>query len=59
VSQSNFIELKIMSRKKFGEFMDFLLKDLNPFKIQISFKLDLFLEFIIQNPEGFESLAKK
>jgi hypothetical protein len=48
-----------MSRKKFGEFMDFLLKDLNPFKIQISFKLDLFLEFIIQNPEGFGSLAKK
>jgi hypothetical protein len=32
----------------FSEFMRFLPKGLNPIKIQTSFKLDLFLEFIIQ-----------
>jgi hypothetical protein len=48
-----------MTKNNFGEFMKFLLKGLNPYKIQISFKLDLFLEFIIKNPEGIGSWAKK
>jgi hypothetical protein len=38
--------------------MRFLSKDLNPFKIQTSFKVDLFLNFIIQNLERFWSWAK-
>jgi hypothetical protein len=39
--------------------MRFFPKDLDPFKIQINFKLDLFFKFIIQYPEGFGSWAKK
>jgi hypothetical protein len=39
--------------------MRFLPEGLNPFKIQIRFKLDLFSNFIIQNLERFWSLAKK
>jgi hypothetical protein len=38
--------------------MIFFLKDLNPFKIQTKFKVDLFLNFIIQNLEEFWSLVK-
>jgi hypothetical protein len=38
-----------MPRKICGEFMGFFAKGLNPFKIEISFKLEFFLEFIIQN----------
>jgi hypothetical protein len=47
-----------MPGKIFSEFMEFLPKGLNPFKIQIRLKLDLLLNFIIQNPEGFGSSAK-
>jgi hypothetical protein len=47
VSQSKFTILKIMSRKIFGEFMNFFLKGLYPFKIQTSFKLEFVLDFII------------
>jgi hypothetical protein len=32
---------------------------LTPFKIQTMFKVDLFMDFIIQNLERFWSLAKK
>jgi hypothetical protein len=39
--------------------MTFFPKDLDPFKIQSSFKLDFVLEFIIKNPERFESCPKK
>jgi hypothetical protein len=48
VSQSKFIVLKIMSRKIFGEFMEFFPKDLKPFKIQTKFKCNLLSEFLIQ-----------
>jgi hypothetical protein len=41
------------------EFMGFLPKGLNPFKIQTRFKMDLILNFIIQNIERFGSWAKK
>jgi hypothetical protein len=44
-----------MLGKIFGEFIEFFLNGLNPFKIQIRFNLDLLLNFIIQNPEGFGS----
>jgi hypothetical protein len=43
----------------FGGLMRFLPEDLNPFKIQTRFKVNLFLNFIIQNLERFWSLAKK
>jgi hypothetical protein len=39
--------------------MRFLPEGLNPFKIQIKFKVDLFLNFIIQNLEMFWSWSKK
>jgi hypothetical protein len=39
--------------------MRFFLKDLNPFKIQTRFKLDLLLNFIIQNSEGLEVGPKR
>jgi hypothetical protein len=39
--------------------MRFLPEGLNPFKIQTRFKVDLFLNFIIQNLERFWSLDKK
>jgi hypothetical protein len=55
VSQSKFTILKIMSRNNFGEFMKFLPKGLDPFKIQTRFKLDLIPNFLIQNPERFGS----
>jgi hypothetical protein len=48
-----------MPRKNFGKLMEFFLKGLNPFKIQTRFKLELVLNFIIQNLEGFGSWAKK
>jgi hypothetical protein len=38
--------------------MRFLPEGLNPFKIQTRFKVNLFLNFIIQNLERFWSLAK-
>jgi hypothetical protein len=34
-----------MPRYNFGEFVEFLPKGLNPFKIQSDFKLDFFSEF--------------
>jgi hypothetical protein len=37
------------------DFMRFLPKCLNPFKIETRFKLDLLLNFIIQNVERFWS----
>jgi hypothetical protein len=39
--------------------MEFLLKGLNPFKIQMRFKFESDLNFIIQNLERFGSWAKK
>jgi hypothetical protein len=39
--------------------MRFLPEGLNPFKIQTKFKMDLFLNFIIQNLEIFWSWPKK
>jgi hypothetical protein len=39
--------------------MRLLAEGLNPFKIQTRFKVDLFLNFIIQNLKRFWSLAKK
>jgi hypothetical protein len=45
VSQSKFTVLNIMSRKIFGEFMEFFLKGLNPFKIQTIVRLEFLLEF--------------
>jgi hypothetical protein len=48
-----------MSRQIFGELMRFFPKCLNPFKIQSRFKLDLLLDFIIQNSERIGSWAKK
>jgi hypothetical protein len=39
--------------------MRFLPEGLNLFKIQTRFKVDLFLNFIIQNLERFWSLPKK
>jgi hypothetical protein len=51
--------MKIIMSENFSEFMRFFPKGVNPFKIQTSIKLDLFLEFIIQNPEGFGSWAKR
>jgi hypothetical protein len=39
--------------------MRFLTEDLNLFKIQTRFKVDLFSNFIIQNLDRFLSLAKK
>jgi hypothetical protein len=59
VSQSKLIFLKDMWRLNFGEFMRFLPEGLNPFKIQIRFKVDLFSNFIIQNLERFWSFTKK
>jgi hypothetical protein len=47
-----------MSRNIFGEFIKKFLIGLNPYKIQIIFKLDLLLNFIIQNPEELGSWAK-
>jgi hypothetical protein len=38
--------------------MRFLSEGLNPFKIQTRFKVDLFLNFVIQNLERFWSLDK-
>jgi hypothetical protein len=32
-----------MPRKNFGEFMEFLLEGLNPFKIQLDFELEFLL----------------
>jgi hypothetical protein len=49
----------MMSRKDFGEFMDFFLKGLNPFKIQTYFKLEFFLEFIILDPFGILTHSHK
>jgi hypothetical protein len=50
VSQSKFVVSKMMPRKIFGEFIEFLPKGLNPFKIQSDFELEFLLNFIIQNP---------
>jgi len=55
VSQYKFTVLKITPRKNFGEFMTFFPKDLNPFKIKASFKLELFPGFLIPNPREFGS----
>jgi hypothetical protein len=52
VSQSKFTVLKIMSRKIFGEFMEFFPKGLKSFKIQTKFKLNLFPDFFISNYIG-------
>jgi hypothetical protein len=39
--------------------MRFLSEGLNPFKIQIMFKVDLFMNFVIQNIERFWSWTQK
>jgi hypothetical protein len=59
VGQSKSISLKVMRRLNFGGLMTFLVEDLKPFKIQTRFKVDLFLNFIIQNLEIFWSWTKK
>jgi hypothetical protein len=56
---SKFIFINITSSENFSEFMRFFSKGLNPFKIQTSFKLELFLKFIIQDPEGLGNQTKK
>jgi hypothetical protein len=43
----------------FRGFIRFFQKGLNPFRIQARFKFELFLDFLIQNPEGFGSGTKK
>jgi hypothetical protein len=48
-----------MPRKNFGEFMEFLPKAMNPFKIQSDFELEFCLNFIISNPGRIGSWAKK
>jgi hypothetical protein len=53
VSQSKFIFLKDMWRLNFGGSMWFFPEGLDPFKIQIMFKVDLFPNFMIQNLERF------
>jgi hypothetical protein len=59
VSQCKIILRYILGTWNFREFIRFFQKGLNPFKIQARFKFELFLYFIIQNPEGFGSGAKK
>jgi hypothetical protein len=51
--------LKVWPRENCGKFLEFLAKGLNSFKIQASFKLELFLGFIMQNPEEFVCWAKQ
>jgi hypothetical protein len=51
--------MEITSRKILGEFMTSFPRCLNPFEIQTRFKLDLLLNFIIQNLGSFGSWAKK
>jgi hypothetical protein len=41
------------------EFMRFFWEGLNPFEIQTSFKVDLLLNFVIQNLEIFGSWTKR
>jgi hypothetical protein len=47
MSQSKFTVLKIILRKIFSKFMEFVLKCLNPFKIQTNFYFELFPGFLI------------
>jgi hypothetical protein len=42
----------------FRGFIRFFQKGLNPFKIQARFKFELFLDFLIPNPEGHGSGTK-
>jgi hypothetical protein len=51
VSQDKFSVLKIMPRYNFGEFMDFLPKGFNPFKIQSVLQLE-FLPFFLFKIQG-------
>jgi hypothetical protein len=51
--------LKAWPRNNFSEFMNFFSKSLNPFKIQTSFKLDLFLEFYNSKSRGIWKLGHK
>jgi hypothetical protein len=39
-----------MSEDIFGEFVEFFIKGLNPFKIQTNFKLDFLPGYLIPNP---------
>jgi hypothetical protein len=48
-----------MSRKNFSEFLEFSLKGLNPFEIQPSFKLELFLEICNSKSRGIWKLGQK
>jgi hypothetical protein len=48
-----------MPRYNFREFMEFLPKGLNPFKIQSDFELEFLLNFIIQNLGRIGSWAKR
>jgi hypothetical protein len=51
--------MKIMESLNFGELSRFFLKGLNPFKFQIKFKFELFLEFLIPIHEDFEDDPKR
>jgi hypothetical protein len=57
VSQSKFTVLNVRVKKIFGEFIEFFIKGLNPFKIQTKFKLDLFLGFYFKIHLNFELLS--
>jgi hypothetical protein len=59
VSQCKIIFRYILGTWNFTGFIRFFQKGLNPFKIQARFKFELFLDFLLQNTEGFGSGAKK
>jgi hypothetical protein len=54
VSQDKFSVLKIMPRYNFGEFMDFLPKGFNPFKIQSVLELEFLLFFYSKSRENWK-----
>jgi hypothetical protein len=51
--------MTIIRSYNFSKFKRLFAKGLNPFKIQTRFKLDLLMNFIIQNPESFGSWANR
>jgi hypothetical protein len=59
VSQCKIIFRYILGTWNFRGFIRFFHRGLDPFKIQVRLKFELFLVFLIQNPEGFGSGAKK
>jgi hypothetical protein len=59
VSQCKFALSKVMPRNICGEIREFFPKGLNPFKIQIGFKFDLFLELNNSKSLGIWNLGQK